>query len=300
MKTLWPRWWILRILRASIFARAPRFAGLIFSLGAFLISTSMASAVMLQPAHASDVLARIKQRGNVIVGIAYVGPIYTAGQKFRTPENIDGEVAGALATRLNVSVSTIRVTPQNRLELLQSGKVDGLLLRLSDAEIVSVRLTAKVVTTGYQAQPKLIMRSDTDIKQWSQLKGRSVCVSEGSPYLGSVQTRYGAHEKMVKAPADALLALRVGTCDATVHDDGMLDEMLKLPEWKKFSASLPLDGPGTSLVWVSRSEDDGLRNVASGLLREWNVNGNWAATRKKWVNAVAFEVYLDQNVPDCH
>ncbi|PUA20313.1 transporter substrate-binding domain-containing protein [Glaciimonas sp. PCH181] len=300
MKTLLPRWWILRILCTSIFARLPTLAGRISSVGVGLTSIYIAAAVSLQPAHASDVIGRIKQRGHVIVGIAYVGPIYAAGQKFRTPENVDGEVAEALAKRLNVSVSTVRVTPRNRLQLLQSGKVDGWLLRLSDAEIARVRLTAKVVTTGYQAQPKLIMRSDTDIKQWSHLKGRSVCVSEGSPYLGILQTRYGAREKVVKAPADALLALRVGTCDATVHDDAMLDEMLKLPEWKKFSASLPLDGPGTSLVWVSRSEDDGLRNAVSGLLREWNVNGNWAATRKKWVNAVAFEVYLDQNVPDCH
>ena len=248
----------------------------------------------------TDVPGRIRQPDRLVVGVDYVSPIYTAGAKFRTPESLDAETAAALAKRLKMALSMVRVTPENRLQLLTSGKVDALLLRVSDAEIASMASGQKVVVTGYQAQPKLIMRTDTTIKQWSQLKGRSVCVSEGSPYVGSMQARYGAQEMVVKAPADALLALRTGVCDATVHDDGLLDEMLKLPEWKKFSASLPLSGATTKLVWIFRPVDADVRRAALGLMQQWRSNGFWLNARKKWVNTVAFEVYLDQNVPDCH
>lgn len=248
----------------------------------------------------TDVPGRILQRDRLIVGVDYVSPTYIAGAKFRTPESLDSEVAAGLAKRLKVGLSMVRVKPENRLQLLTSGKVDALLLRVSEGEIASMASGQKVVMTGYQAQPKLIMRTDTTIKQWSHLKGRSVCVSAGSPYVGSMQARYGAQEIVVKAPADALLAVRTGVCDATVHDDVLLDEMLKLPEWKKFSASLPLAGPTTKLVWVLRPVDVEVRRAAFDLMQDWRSNGFWLNTRKKWVNTVAFEVYLDQNVPDCH
>lgn len=245
-------------------------------------------------------LNRIRQRGELIVGIDYVTPSYSAGAKYRTPESLDTEAAEGLAKNLKVTVSTLAVTPQNRLQLLTSGKVDALLVRASDAEIAGFASEARVVATGYVAQPKLIMRTDTDIKQWSQLKTRSVCVSQGSPYLGSMKARFGAREMVMRAPADALLALRTGKCDATVHDDILLNDMLILPEWKKFSASLPLSGPATKLVWVIRPADGDVGQAIANLMRAWSKDGFWSGTRKKWVNDVAFEVYLDQNVPDCH
>ncbi|MGS0741516.1 ABC transporter substrate-binding protein [Glaciimonas sp. GG7] len=262
--------------------------------------TLLSTCVLTQPAHASDSVARIKPRSQLVVGVAYVAPLYRAGQKYRTPENVNEEATQAMAKQLDLSVSTIVVTSQNRLSLLTSGNVDALLIRVSDLALARLRRTFKVEPTGYQDQPKLIMRSDTDIKQWSQLKGRSVCISEGSSYVGSLHARYGAREQVMKAPADTLLALRVGNCDATVHDAGMLDQMLKLPEWKKFSASLPLAGTMTRLVWVLRPEDDALHRVVVDLMDEWRLNDYWAIARKRWVNDVAFEVYLDQNVPDCH
>ncbi|MBC7489693.1 MAG: hypothetical protein H7240_06655 [Glaciimonas sp.] len=78
----------------------------------------MAASVKAQSAYAGDMLVVIKQRGNVVVGVAYAGQGYAAGQKFRTPENVDDVLAEALAKRLNVSVSTVLVTPHNRLQLL--------------------------------------------------------------------------------------------------------------------------------------------------------------------------------------
>lgn len=296
MKIVMPRWsTLLRRLR-TVGARhlSP------FPIGRLSLLCMAASVIVPFAQAQGGGLNHIRQRGQLIVGVDYVGPSYSAGAKYRTPESLDSDAAEALAKSLSVTLAARAVTPQNRLPLLTSGKVDALLVRASDAEIVRFSREAKVVATGYAAQPKLIMRTDTDIKQRSQLKARSICISQGSPYLGSMLARYGARERVVRAPADALLALRTGQCDATVHDDILLNGMLALPEWKKFSASLPLSGPTTKLIWVIRPADGDVGYAITNLMREWSKDGFWSSTRKKWVNDVAFEVYLDQNVPDCH
>src|SRR5690606_8346472 len=110
------------------------------------------------------------------------------------------------------------------------------------------------VATGYSFGAMAIMRSDTDIKSWQQLKNRTVCVAEGSWYAGTITQQYGAVELNYKAPADALIALRVGECDAAVHDSRLLEEVIKFPEWKKFSARLPVRHE-QRLVFLVRNDD---------------------------------------------
>ncbi|MGB6055269.1 MAG: transporter substrate-binding domain-containing protein, partial [Burkholderiaceae bacterium] len=181
--------------------------------------------------------------------------------------------------------------------LLADGGADLLLLALADGD--PLYRSATVIPTGYSAAPMAIMRTDTTIKHWAQLKGRVVCVAEGGRYAGWSAAKYGAIEQRYKAPADALLALRIGECDAAVHDSALLEELIKLPEWKKFSARLPA-GPKTPLVLVAPRGDPSTARFLKQAALEWraaNMPNQWLA---KAVRNIAFEVYLDQNVPDCH
>ncbi|MGB7194856.1 MAG: transporter substrate-binding domain-containing protein [Collimonas pratensis] len=256
-------------------------------------------ACALQASAGAASLQQIRQRGTLLVGVNHVAPPYVAGAKYRTQESFDQIVATDLAQRLGVRLKMVALTAQNRGQVLAQGQVDLLLLNLPDAEAAALRASASLLPTAYQAGPKLIMRNDTDIKRLAQLKGRSVCLAQGSVYVGTMAANYAAREKVYPAPADALLALRTGACDAAVHDDAVLNGMLALPEWKKFSASLPLKAMPVRLTFALRPQDDALRAYLQRLNREWGSN-YWPAQQKKWINDVAFEVYLDQNVPDCH
>jgi polar amino acid transport system substrate-binding protein len=75
--------------------------------------------------------------------------------------------------------------------------------------------------------------------------------------------------------------------------------LLKLPEWKKFSARLPVQSRQTLMLAVRAGDAETLAAV-----KQWRMDaaasGFWGDLIKKWGNNVAFEVYLDQNVPDCH
>ncbi|ALU90505.1 ABC-type transport system, periplasmic component [Herbaspirillum rubrisubalbicans M1] len=244
-------------------------------------------------AHAG-VVDDARRNGQLRIGLDHVPPTYKAGMKFRTPENIATVLAEDLAVQW-------KLKPE-----LQTNAAERAALKSLRPELVLTRMAADAATTndltqiptGYSAGGMAIMRSDTSIRKWEDLKGRSVCVSAGSPYVGTLAARYGAIEKVMPAPADSLLAVRIGQCDAAVHDDTLLKVLLKLPEWKKFSAQLAPVSRQTLVLQV-RGNDAADLAAARQAAARWNA-AFWEAAIKKWVNNVAFEVYLDQNVPDCH
>lgn len=230
-------------------------------------------------------------------GMAYPLPVYVAGAKARTPESPESMLADDLAARLKRTSVAVKVNGGAAAQWLISGRADVVLL-LADAGSAAPAGTV-MLPTGYVAGAMAIMRSDTDIRSWAQLKGRTVCLSEGGAYVGTIAARYGAIEKVQRAPADSLLALRTGACDAAVHDEDMLNALLALPEWKKYSARLPVQRR-QQLVLAARGDDAKLLASLKQTVADWNGKTFWPAWKKQWVNHVAFEVYLDQNVPDCH
>jgi len=237
-------------------------------------------------------------RGSVRIAQDYVAPAYVAGAKFRTPEGVDVILAEDLAKRLKLKLDSIRNGVDGKaVQALKGARADLALVSVDENAASSDG--SVLIPTGYSAGGMAIMRSDTDIKNWQQLKGRTVCLSEGGAYVGQLAARYGAIEKVMRAPADSLLALRTGQCDAAVHDDTMLKELLRLPEWKKFSAQLPPTSRSL-LMFKLPAGDVAAITYLKQTVAAWSRGDFWPALKKKWTSNVAFEVYLDQNVPDCH
>ncbi|HEX2530989.1 MAG TPA: transporter substrate-binding domain-containing protein [Burkholderiaceae bacterium] len=263
------------------------------------IPASMLLAAMLAGvgASASDLPDRVQRRGTLTAGISHVAPAYVAGAKFRTPEAIEAALAENLAQRLSAKPAVVPAAPAQRLQLLGAGQADLLLTTVAESD--ALRRAATVVPTGYTVGPMAILRSDTTIKRWEQLKGRTVCVAGDGRYAGTIAAQYGAIEKVFKAPADSLLALRIGQCDAAVHDSALLEDLIKLPEWKKFSATLPT-GPRIPLVFAAPAGDARARAFLQQVAADWRSSGYLAQLNRQRARNIAFEVYLDQDVPDCH
>jgi polar amino acid transport system substrate-binding protein len=257
-------------------------------------SLLLSLACLLGAGAQAGVLDAATRDGSLRVGLDYVPPPYQGGMKFRTPESVDTVLADDLAAQLKLKSDYLK--NGSALQSFKNGQPALALTLASAGEPGDADTVA--IPTGYSAGAMAIMRSDTTIRKWEDLKGRTVCVSAGSPYVGTLAARYGAIEKAMRAPADSLLAVRTGQCDAAVHDDAMMKELLKLPEWKKFSAQL---APTARQVLVLKVRGAGAADLAylKQAAARWN-EVFWASVKKKWVDNVAFEVYLDQNVPDCH
>jgi len=230
------------------------------------------------------------------LGMSYVVPPHVPGSKVRTPEGL----APLLAERLDkrFAVQPVPLPDGNAgAGRFAAGKVDAALLPLDRKG--AAREEGVVIPTGYRAGIMAIMRTDTDIRHWDDLRGRTVCLAEGSGLAGEMQRRYGAIEKVFRAPADALLDLRIGGCDAAVHDSTMLEALLEFPEWKKFSARLPVQQE-RDLAFVLDGNDPVLVRSLQAQVREWNKNGLLTRLTQQSARDIAFEVYMDQEVPDCH
>lgn len=233
----------------------------------------------------------------LVAGVQYVPPPFVAGAKVRTPEGVATALVDDLAKRLSLQAQTVAADPARPGAMLEAGKANLLLVPAVESKASAA--TTVSISTGHSSGAMAIMRTDTDIKTWDQLQGRTVCMSEGGRYVGQMAARYGAVEKLFRAPADSLLALRIGGCDAAVHDSAMLNELIKLPEWKKFSARLPVRDVAP-LVFLIPSGDVQSRDALK------KVSGDWADSRyleklvKLAARDIAFEVYLDQTVTDCH
>ncbi|GIZ53053.1 transporter substrate-binding domain-containing protein [Noviherbaspirillum aridicola] len=239
---------------------------------------------------------RAAQPGRLPAGIAYPVPEYKGGMKFRTPDALDQQLLTEAARRMKLTPAIVRSDASQVGAQLASGQVRLALLAIDPARAPA---GTTLVPTGYVAAPMAVMRTDTDIRRWEHLKGRKVCLSEGGLYVGTLAAKYGAVEIVQRAPADSLLAVRTGACDAAVHDSAMLEELVRLPEWKKFSARLPA-GPGVPLSFVVPSADARTINMLRQAASEWKSSGYLEQAMKSAVRHIAFEVYLDQDVPDCH
>lgn len=246
---------------------------------------------------AANAVKNAGQPGALLVGLHHVAPPYSAGAKFRTPENIDSFLAESVAEQMKARLTAVPVSQKDRANAIASRKTNIVLTTLSGSDALGKSVA--IVPTGYSSGPMAIMRTDTTIKTWEQLKGRKVCVAQDGRYAGTIAQKYGATEMVFRAPADALLALRIGDCDAAVHDSTMLEQLLKLPEWKKFSARLPI-GQVSPLVFAVPASDTHTVKLLSRVASDWSATGHLKQLTEKMVRNIAFEVYLDQNVPDCH
>lgn len=247
----------------------------------------------------ADGLAAARQRGELVVGVPYLAPAPAAGAKIRTPEGLDLAMAEKLAQDLGLPFSLRQVAADDAARLLAAGEVDVVLAdRASPAQALPGDLAA--VATGYAARPKAVIRSDTRMRQGSDARGHSVCMAEAAVGAQALARSWGAVVRTYRVPSDALVAVREGSCDIGLVDDVVWEPLMRFPEWKKFSATLGADGARQERVWLLPAADTATQAWLDARMREWARAGAWKALPAKWARDVAFDVYLDQEVADCH
>lgn len=224
------------------------------------------------------------------LGVAEVPTAPVPGTRSRTPVRIEvlaGQTVDGSAPLLAVSLD-------QAMESLREGRLDAWIGVLPDDARVSGGLQRSRL--DWSASPMAILRTDTDIHDWKALAGRTVCLSADGRYVGELAARFAAIEQVYPSATDALLALRTGQCDAAVQDEGFLRQLLKFPEWRKFSAQL---APYRSVVLEQIRRPD-LPQPARQALRRALEPGRLRDLAREQAKTIAFEVYLDQAVPDCH
>ncbi|TRM49667.1 transporter substrate-binding domain-containing protein [Achromobacter sp. LC458] len=227
-------------------------------------------------AHADATLDKIKQRGKLVVGVDGASP------PFGVLDPATGKVGGFqtdlgadIAKRLGVTLETVPVTASTRVQFLQAGKVDLLIANIQwtqeRSEILSYAPTPYNLVGG-----AAMVSKKSGIKRWEDLKGKVACVSQGSNFAKPLQDTYGAVVKGLRNIPESLLALKGGSCDASVHIQPALYETLHGPsaaQWNDFElATQDQLIPSPTVIWTRRNEAD-TRALVDGVIRDWLTTG---------------------------
>jgi polar amino acid transport system substrate-binding protein len=213
-----------------------------------------------------------------------------------TEEGLEFELGQRLASGLGRDLRFVQVALAQRARALGEGKIDVFVGRF-DARPVPAGVD--VILSGYRSGLSVAMRTDTSIRHWQDLAGRTVCASSNNLRARDAAIRHGALVKLNDVPAQSLMQVRTGDCDAAIHDANLLQPLLQDQKWQKFSASLPATEALPLAVAVART-DPALSAAVAQAMAASRQAASWQAPAKKWASNVAFEVYLEQESPDCH
>jgi polar amino acid transport system substrate-binding protein len=193
-------------------------------------------------AHADTTLDKIKLRGKLTVGVDSASP------PFGFLDIASGKVGGFqtdlardIGKRLGVEVETVPVIASTRVQFLQAGKVDLLIANIQwtqeRSEILSYAPTPYNLVGG-----AAMVKKGSGIIRWEDLRGKVACVSQGSNFAKPLQDTYGAIVKGLKDIPESLLALKGGSCAASVHIQPALHQVLhgeSAGEWKDYQLLNP-------------------------------------------------------------
>ena len=227
-------------------------------------------------AQADATLDKVKQRGKIVIGVDGASPPF--GILDPATGKVGGfqtELGADIAKRLGVTLETVPVTASTRVQFLQAGKVDLLIANIQwtqeRSEILSYAPTPYNLVGG-----AAMVSKQSGIKRWEDLKGKVACVSQGSNFAKPLQDTYGAVVKGLRNIPESLLALKGGSCDASVHIQPALYETLHGPngkEWNDFElATSDQLIPSPTVIWTRRNEAD-TRAFVDGVIQDWLKTG---------------------------
>lgn len=238
--------------------------------------------VLAAPAHADATLDRIKQRGKIVVGVILSGPPFgTIDPATQKHIGYNVELSEGVAKGLNVAVETVQVQPSNRVQFLQQGKVDILIANMQWTQERSEILDF-VPTPFEEVGGAGIARKGSGITRWEDVKGKPVCVSQGSNFTKPLADQYGAQIKAFRGQPESLLALRGGNCAVAVHVSPTLRDLVAdNADWKDYEIVSPSDLiPSPSVIWVRKGEAD-TQAALDKIVQNWHRTGWLIEVEKK-------------------
>jgi polar amino acid transport system substrate-binding protein len=245
-----------------------------------LLASSVVLGMLGVTSARADVLSDIKSKGVLVVGTkADYRPF-----GFLDPSGkivgFEPDLAADIAKRLGVKLELVPVVASNRIQFLQQGKIDLMIATMSDTP--ERRKIVDIVEPDYYASGTNVMAKKSEgLKSWEQLRGKKVCLIQGSFYNKELQEKYGIEGVAFPGTAEAYAALRNGNCIAFAYDDtAIVGEMLK-PEWSAYE--MPLDSilvaPGGMAV---KQGEKGFADVLSKTITDWHKTGFVEQLEKKY------------------
>jgi polar amino acid transport system substrate-binding protein len=245
-----------------------------------LLASGLLLAVVLASGARADVLQTIKQKGVLTVGtkadyrpFGYLDP---SGKIV----GFEPDLAADVAKRLGVKLELVPVVASNRIQFLQQGKIDLMIATMSDTP--ERRKIVDIVEPSYYGSGTNVMAPKSEhLKSWDQLRGKKVCLIQGSFYNKELQEKYGIEGVAFPGTAEAYAALKNGNCVGFAYDDTAIIGEMQKPDWANYE--MPLD----SILFVPwglavNQGEKGFADFMSKTITDWHKTGFIQQLEKKW------------------
>ena len=244
------------------------------------ISAGLLGLFALGAAAQADVLADIKARGTLIVGVkADYKPF-----GFRDPSGgligLEPDLAADVAKKLGVKVELVPVLSANRMEFLNQGKIDLMIATMSDKP--DRRKVVQVIEPLYYSDAvNILLRKDAPLKSWEDLKGKKLCGTTGAFYNKDIAQKYGPEIASFDGSEKPLLALKNSDCIGYLYDQTFIAGKLTDDDWKGYQMTLPgiMETPWAIAVKLGEA---GLQKFMEDMHKEWMKSGRIVELEKKW------------------
>ena len=253
-------------------------------------------------------LGKIKGSGVIVLGVRpAVVPFsyYDDAQKtVGYSQDIALAIVEAVKQKLNLpnlAVRTIPITPQDRIPLLQNGTID-----IECSTTTNNAERAKQVdfsNTIFVIGTRLLTKKDSGIKDFADLRGRTVVTNAGSTseqILRSLdaQQKLGAVITTQKDVPESFLALSTGRADAFMLDDAMLaGERAKAPDAGDY---VIVGKPQSKEAYgcMFRKDDSDFRKLADDTITRLQTSGQAEALYRKWFESTIPPNGLNLHLPE--
>jgi len=231
----------------------------------------------------ADLLAEIKERGKLVVGVKQD---YRPWGYLDSSGNIIGleiDLAKDVAERLGVEIELIPVVASNRMEFLQQGKIDLMIATMGDnakrREVVGM-----IEPNYYAGGTNIVAPKAAGVKSWADLAGKDVCAIQGAYYNKRVTQEYSPNLMAFAGIAEATSALKNGNCIAFLYDNTWIESQLASDEsWADYEMPVPTEDPQSWAIAVPLTELDGpygdfMREVSV----DWHKSGKLIELNRSW------------------
>ncbi|CAB3761804.1 transporter substrate-binding domain-containing protein [Paraburkholderia solisilvae] len=251
-----------------------------------LLTVALAGA--LGPAHAAtahaaaDRLDLIRQRGVLVVGVKTDYPPFGMLARDATQQGFEHDLAADLARRLGVQLRTVGVTGANRLQALDENRVDATIATLGDTA-ERRQIETLVEPDYYTSGVTLMTRPDNTLTDWADIRGKTVCATQGSYFNRTMATRYLLNLQTYANGRDAKLAVRDRRCVGWLFDSTAIAGDLLSSEWRDYRIPLPPQLLTPWAIAIARdAKGSAFERFIGDTVADWHRQGMLIALERKW------------------
>ena len=230
----------------------------------------------------SERLAQIKRRGTLLVGIKTDYPPFGMISSNGVPQGFEHDLAQDIANRLGVTLSKVTVTSANRLQKLEEGTIDVVIATQGDTA-ERRKIATQIEPNYYASGATLFVRPESQLRDWTDVRGQKVCATQGSYFNREMSNRYLLDLQIYNHARDAKLAVRDKRCIGFLYDNTALESDIKQPEWSDYKTPLAVSMTTPWAIAIGRNESSTkFAAVLSDIVADWHRSGFLIERERAW------------------